>query len=316
MLFPIPSPPIIENPPARTPPVIPAQPETTLHSFSALVSQTENLSNISLPSISSVAVDFHHLNSQPSTSACFASQNDISNFCVEPLLSTAANSSQTFPTSSLNVNPLFTTTTTSNAGQITSSIENWAQNLISPHQSQLNSLNQYGLRDPDLVRSYRESIFSPNQLEPHSHYSNVSLPPFYNSKVELWFATAEHTFAANGIFNKYKRFSMVTKFPRLKFIQKVQHIVRLPSNHLYLDIEKALTKTCKLNENHCLDILLNKTEIDDRKPIEMLNEMRQLLEAYDVTNSQTNAVLRRLFLDKLPAQVITYDPSRFFRKRP
>ena len=33
--------------------------------------------------------------------------------------------------------------------------------------------------------------------------------------------------------------------------------------------------------------------------------MRQLLEAYDVTNLQTNAVLRKLFLDKLPAQAHT-----------
>jgi len=31
--------------------------------------------------------------------------------------------------------------------------------------------------------------------------------------------------------------------------------------------------------------------------------MRQLLEGYDCVNLQTNAVLRKLFLDKLPAQV-------------
>ena len=51
--------------------------------------------------------------------------------------------------------------------------------------------------------------------------------------------------------------------------------------------------------------MFNKTEIGDRKPTEMLNEIRQPLEAYDVTNSQTNAVLRKSFLDKLPAQVRT-----------
>ena len=203
------------------------------------------------------------------------------------------------------MNPLFTTTTTTNAGQITPSVENWAQNFISPHQAQLYPSNQYGVRDPDLVRSYRESIFSPNQLEAHSHYSNVLLLPFWNSNVKLWFATAEHTFAANSIFNEHKRFSMVLSSLDLKFIQKVQHIVRSPSNHSYQDIKKALIKTCKLNENDRLDILFSKTEIGDRKPTEMLNEMRQLLEAYDVTNSKTNTVLRKLFLDKLPAQART-----------
>ena len=37
----------------------------------------------------------------------------------------------------------------------------------------------------------------------------------------------------------------------------------------------------------------------------MLSHMRQLLETYDVNNTQTNAVLRKLFLDKLPTQVCT-----------
>ena len=37
----------------------------------------------------------------------------------------------------------------------------------------------------------------------------------------------------------------------------------------------------------------------------MLSHMRQLLKAYDVKNTQTNAVLRKLFFDKLPTQART-----------
>ena len=37
----------------------------------------------------------------------------------------------------------------------------------------------------------------------------------------------------------------------------------------------------------------------------MLSEMRQLLEAYDTDNTQTNEVLKRLFLNKLPQQART-----------
>ena len=37
----------------------------------------------------------------------------------------------------------------------------------------------------------------------------------------------------------------------------------------------------------------------------MLSCMRQLLEAYDVKNMQTNAVLRKLFLGKLSTQART-----------
>ena len=82
-------------------------------------------------------------------------------------------------------------------------------------------------------------------------------------------------------------------------IQKFQHVVR---PYPYQDVKKALIKACELNENDCLDILFNRTELGNRKPSEMLSEMRQLLEAYDADNTQTNAVLKKLFLDKLPQQ--------------
>ena len=51
--------------------------------------------------------------------------------------------------------------------------------------------------------------------------------------------------------------------------------------------------------------MFNRTELGDRKPSEMLSEMRQLPEAYDADNTQTNAVLKNLFLDKLPKQART-----------
>ena len=54
-----------------------------------------------------------------------------------------------------------------------------------------------------------------------------------------------------------------------------------------------------------MDILFNRTELGDRKPSKILSEMRQLLEAYDADNTQFNAVLKKLFLDKLPKQART-----------
>ena len=90
-----------------------------------------------------------------------------------------------------------------------------------------------------------------------------------------------------------------------KVIQKFQRVVRSPTSYLYQDVKKALIKACKLNENDRLDILFNRTELGDRKPSEMLSEKRQLLEAYDADNTQTNAVLKKLFLDKLPKQAKT-----------
>ena len=51
--------------------------------------------------------------------------------------------------------------------------------------------------------------------------------------------------------------------------------------------------------------MFNRIGLGDRKSSKMLSHMRQLLEAYEVKNTQTNAVLRKLFLDKLPTQART-----------
>ena len=71
----------------------------------------------------------------------------------------------------------------------------------------------------------------------------------------------------------------------------------------YRAIKQALIKSYKLNENDPLDILFNRSQLGDRNPSELLIEMRQLLDAYDAHNSQTNAVFKQIYLDKLPAEV-------------
>jgi len=53
-------------------------------------------------------------------------------------------------------------------------------------------------------------------------------------------------------------------------------------------IKQALIKAYKLSDNDQLNILFHKSDLGDRKPSELLSEMRQLLEAYDCDNPQTN----------------------------
>ena len=172
-------------------------------------------------------------------------------------------------------------------GHDNTGIETWAQNLITPP------------KPPSLPH---KSIVSSD----HSFSSgptNITLPAFLPSNVELWFATAEHTFAANGIFGESKRFSLALNALELKQIQSIQHVVRSPTANPYRAITQTPIKSYKLNENDRLDVLCNRSQLGDRKPSELLNEMRQLLDAYDAHNPQTNAVLRKLFLHKLPAEV-------------
>ena len=117
---------------------------------------------------------------------------------------------------------------TTNAEQNLSGLETWARNLPSPQTfSQLNqaltfSNAHYASRQPP----QSNSLWLNQQPAPFTHSANVSLPPFWELNVELWFSTAEHAFPANGIFNEHKRFSLVLGALDIKMIQKIQHVVR------------------------------------------------------------------------------------------
>ena len=172
-------------------------------------------------------------------------------------------------------------------GHNSTGIETWAQNLITPPKPP--------------TQPHRSMVSSDHSFS--SGPSNITLPAFWPSNMDLWFATAEHTFAANGIFGKNKRFSLVLNALELKQIQSIQHVIRSSTANPYRAIKQALIKSYKLNENDRLDVLFNRSQVGDRKPSELLNEMRQLLDAYDAHNLQTNAVLKKLFLDKLPPEI-------------
>ena len=73
----------------------------------------------------------------------------------------------------------------------------------------------------------------------------------------------------------------------------------------YTYLKTVLAKTYRLCENDRLDKLFHNTELGDHKPSELLHEMRYLLDAFNTSDSQSQAILRKLLLDKLPVQVQT-----------
>ena len=142
--------------------------------------------------------------------------------------------------------PLVTTRSNYSKNSTGVGVETWAQNLTSPpisrsNQPQINPFTQ-------AASQYPQPLFTDNS-DPQFCSSNVSFPSFWDSNVELWFATVERAFSANEIFNTHKRFSLVLSALNLKYIQKLQRVVRSPTTHPYQDIKSALIKACKLNEN-------------------------------------------------------------------
>ena len=100
---------------------------------------------------------------------------------------------------------------------------------------------------------------------------------------------AETNFTANQVFNEQKRFSIILKALELKHVEKVQDVIRQQQlTSSYQALKEALIKRSKINENERLNTLFNQTELGNKKPSELLEEMQKLLEANDPTNHQTN----------------------------
>ena len=87
-----------------------------------------------------------------------------------------------------------------------------------------------------------------------------------------------------------------------RVIRKVQHIIRNPGNQPYQSL-KALIKLYKISDDNHFDRLLHQTDLGDRKPTELLSELRTLLGESGNVGIDFDKLLRKLFLDRLPPQV-------------
>ena len=90
-----------------------------------------------------------------------------------------------------------------------------------------------------------------------------------------------HFWRKQTLFSRAQRIEIGTN-PKRSTYNTISHA------NPYRAIKQALIKSYKLNENDRLDILFNRSQLGDRKPNELLNNMRQLLDAYDAHNPQTN----------------------------
>ena len=93
-------------------------------------------------------------------------------------------------------------------------IETWAQNLTTPRLQSV-----------------------PNQ-QASPPIPNITLPTFWETDVDLWFAAVDQIFASNGIWDEQRKFSVALNSLDLKSIRKVQHVVRNPGMFPYTNLKQ------------------------------------------------------------------------------
>lgn len=133
--------------------------------------------------------------------------------------------------------------------------------------------------------------------------SAVSLPAFWPSRTELWFALAEAKFdlAHPKITQQQTKFNHVLTVLPPEVANEVVDLITKPDRvEPYTKLKQAIIDRTTLSDSQKLKQLLSGEELGSRKPSQLLRNMRQLVADSGYVNDQA---LNELFLQQMPMTV-------------
>ena len=109
----------------------------------------------------------------------------------------------------------------------------------------------------------------------------------------------ENIFAMRKIGSKCQRYEIFLSSIKLRHLRRVEHVLLdLDPVYPYSFLKAVLVEIFGQTEEHQLDQLLHVCDLGDRKPTELLAEMRKLLGAKGSPD-----LLKKLFMNRLPSNV-------------
>ena len=131
---------------------------------------------------------------------------------------------------------------------------------------------------------------------------NVKFLPFWANDPQVWFAQVEAQFATRGITVQKTKFDYIIASLAPEFATEVRDLVLSPpAEHPYDKLKEQLIKRTATSEQKRLQLLLNAEELGDRKPMQLLHRMQQLLG--EKAGAIDESLLRELFLQYLSANI-------------
>lgn len=127
--------------------------------------------------------------------------------------------------------------------------------------------------------------------------AKVKLPPFWTANPTLWFVQAEAQFAMCKITNDSTKYHLaIASLPGEACESIYDILTQPPDTEKYNGLKKTLISRNQLSEEVRLEKLLEKADLGDRKPSDLLRQMKML-----ARESISEKILQKLWLRRLPA---------------
>lgn len=129
--------------------------------------------------------------------------------------------------------------------------------------------------------------------------SSMKLPPFWKSDPELWFVQVDAQFNTKGIRRDTTKYYHLITALDADTLQQVSDIIRAPPDEdKYQTLKAHLITRFTESKERQLHRLLTDLELGDKKPSQLLREMRTL-----AAGSVPDDLLRSLWMKRMPANV-------------
>ena len=113
----------------------------------------------------------------------------------------------------------------------------------------------------------------------HPELSSVAFraPPFWKANAELWFLQLESQFITAGITSEETKFHSVIAAVDTEILTYVSDLVRKPpTTDKYEKLKDRIVKHFSQSETSRIRSLLQEIQLGDKKPPQLLREMRDL----------------------------------------
>lgn len=130
---------------------------------------------------------------------------------------------------------------------------------------------------------------------------SVRIPPFWKTNPSLWFSQLESQFYTSGVRDDKTKFHTVVAAIESNVLSQVSDVVLTPPQQdLYKTLKTRLIERFADSEQQRLKRLLQEIELGDRKPSELLREMRELA---GTAGTVSDELLKSIWTQRLPEQM-------------